>query len=108
VGRPSTDAANQKDRIDRPLHILEPALGKEREQPSLALNFQLATVGCDLKRIDLPSRQAIGRAEDLHRTDEVQLFDRRDNGDDDSPPPDRNPCSRPFAMVRHSSFVNMQ
>src|SRR6266446_408121 len=57
----SGNAANQKDRINCPLHILKSALSKEGEHATLASNFQFSSVGYDLKRINLPSGQAIRR-----------------------------------------------
>jgi hypothetical protein len=77
-------------------------LSQEREHASLALNFQFLSIGGDFKRITLSTRKTIGGAENLHWTNEIQLFDWRHNDDDDSTPSDRD-CSQVVINVYHVS-----
>src|SRR5262245_9322861 len=58
---------------------------EKREQASLALNFQVFPGRRDFDAVDRLSRQAIGRAENLDGTYEIEFIDRGNRKDDDSP-----------------------
>src|SRR5262245_46946285 len=102
--QPRSDAANQQDRIDFSPHVSEPSLRQERKYAPLSFNNQPLRAGYDLDRIDFFSRQSVGGAENLYRTNKVEFFNRRHDNDDDSSLQQAAPLRAFFERsVRHFS-----
>src|SRR5262245_47581146 len=83
--RTSADPAHQQHRIANTFHLIEVMPGEKFQNSAFTFDGQMIGVCNDLYCVDGLARKTIDRVEDLERTNQIELVDRRHHNDDDSP-----------------------
>jgi hypothetical protein len=84
------------------VNLSEMMLRHKTQNTAFSWNVRLVCIGRNFDGVDRPASQAIHGTEDMNRTDEIELIDRRHGNDDDAATRSQPRRSGPLRRAIHA------